>query len=117
MQLRVRNSRKRMSPQADRRGKSMDSTADQTKPGTRNPTVKKTTSKLAMVIGTFPKCESSCCLRLLFHDLNLLLRQPVQLVHQLVDLAVGGVDLSLQPRLLVPCFHGSRLPVQGSEAP
>ena len=29
------------------------------------------------------------------HHRNLLLRQPVQLVHQPVDLPVGGIDLSL----------------------
>jgi hypothetical protein len=36
-----------------------------------------------------------------FHDLDLLRPQPVQLIHQLIDLPVRGVDLALEGGLFV----------------
>src|SRR6266851_7508766 len=44
---------------------------------------------------------SFCRVGGLLHNLNLLLRQPIQLVHQPVDLPVGGVDLALEDGFLV----------------
>ena len=35
------------------------------------------------------------------HDFDLLLRQPIKLVHQRIDLPAGGFDLALQRGLLV----------------
>ena len=40
-------------------------------------------------------------MRRLFDDLDLLIRQPVQLIHELVDLPIRRLYLPLQRRLLV----------------
>jgi len=50
------------------------------------------------------------------HDPDLLLRQPVQLIHQPVDLPVGGFDLALEMGLFVRRFSGGELLVQGEHA-
>ena len=45
----------------------------------------------------------------LFHNFDLLLRQPVQLINELVDLAVGGLDLALKtPEKVAASFRSSR---------
>ena len=54
MQLSVRNSRNRTSVPTPRRGTSIERTIDQTKPGTRNPALKNTASKLPKVICANP---------------------------------------------------------------
>ncbi len=41
-----------------------------------------------------------------------LLRQPIKLIHQLVDLAIGGVDLALEDDFLVFGFNGCQFLVQ-----
>ena len=47
-----------------------------------------------------------------FHNLDFLIGQPVQLVHQFVNLAVGGVDLTLVQFLVGLRFGGSLTLVQ-----
>jgi len=45
--------------------------------------------------------EANAPLRYPFDDLDLLHRQSVQLIHQLIDLPARGVDLALEGGLLV----------------
>ena len=42
----------------------------------------------------------------LFYDLNLLVRQPIHFVNELVDLAVGGFDLALKTGFLLWVVRG-----------
>jgi hypothetical protein len=53
-----------------------------------NPSISGILNKLVALANASP-------LSLTFYNLDLLLRQPVQLVHQRVDGAIGGVDLPL----------------------
>jgi hypothetical protein len=48
-------------------------------------------------------------LRRPFHDLNLCLRQAVQLIHQRIDLLIRRVDLALDQVSIRRCFGGSYL--------
>ena len=47
-----------------------------------------------------------------FHNLDLIFRQPIQRVHQLVDVLVCRVDLALNCGLFVVGFGGSEILVQ-----
>ena len=47
-----------------------------------------------------------------FHNPDLLFRQPLQFVHQPVDLPVRGLDLTLDGSLLVAGSSGCQLLVQ-----
>ena len=45
----------------------------------------------------------------LFYDLNLLLRQAIEFIDKLFDLAVGGLDLALKtPEKVAASFRSSR---------
>jgi len=112
MQLRLSNSTKRTGAPTPLPGTNIERTADHTNPGTRNPAVKKTASKLLKVIDPFLSCLLSFSSRCFLHDGNLLVRQTVKLVNQPVDLPVRGVDLPLQYGLLVSRLCRGQLLVQ-----
>lgn len=47
------------------------------------------------------------------HHCNLLFRQPVQFIHQSVNLPVGGIDLTLDESFIVTGFRVRKLLVKG----
>lgn len=62
----------------------------------------------------FPK--SVVCLSAALHNPDLVFRQPVELVHQGVDLGVRGLDLALQHGLFVGRVGCGQLLVEGEHA-
>lgn len=60
--------------------------------------------------------KASECLSLPFHNLNFLLAQAVQLIHELIDLPVRGRDLAFERGVLVLQFGRGKLPVQRERA-
>src|SRR5207244_1310671 len=78
-------------------------TADHTNPGTKKPTVKNTASKLVKVMNSPGKSLRAAGF---LHNLDVILAQAIQLVHQPVDLAVRGRDLGVEHRLVMQHFGG-----------
>jgi hypothetical protein len=89
------------------RGTSIDKTADQTNPGTRKPTVKKTASKVVKFMGILlaPILRRGT----LFDDLDFLRRQAVEFVDEVVDLPIRRGNLRFEGFLLVRRFGGGEV--------